>query len=136
MKIAAIIILLTALGSPSWAESSDPLVGSWSMWNPRNVINTGPTDTEIIISGSPDSYTVSYTSGGINIVNKSSTPQIYKSVSTTYWRIPLTKTGDIYSFAVPEIDTVIQFRFVNDSLELVSDNDNSTQKRFVRKNSN
>ena len=151
MKIAAIFILVTTLASSSWAESSDPLVGTWIMMNPRTVIGTGPTDTEINITGRSNSYFVTYSFGGIS-VQRFGDRQIFKSVTTSYWRIPLKKTGDIYSFVspedhnpvqmklmedntnvLPEGDKIIQFRLKNDILELVSYDEKSTHGMFSGK---
>jgi len=106
------------------------------MWNPRTVIQTGETDTVLVISGNPDAYQVSYTFGTVKTVKKSNGPLVYKTVTTTYSRIPLNKTGDIYSFVLPEDDKKIRFRLKDGVLEIVLDTDNATHRPFTRRKDN
>ncbi len=136
MRIGTIVALVAMLAIPCLAESSDPLVGTWTMWNPRTVIQTGETDTVLVISGHPDAYQVSYTFGTVKTVKKSDGPLIYKTVTTTYSRIPLKKTGDIYSFVLPEDDKEIRFKLSKGVLELVLTNDNATHRPFTKKKDN
>jgi hypothetical protein len=136
MRIATILTLAAMLTTQCLAESSEPLVGTWTMWNPRTVIQTGATDTVLVISGHPDAYRVSYTFGTVKTVKRSNGPLIYKTVTTTYRRIPLKKTGDIHSFVLPEDDKKIRFRLKDGVLELVLDNDNATHRPFTREKDN
>ena len=136
MRVTTIVAFAAMLATQCFAESSDPLVGTWTMWNPRTVIQTGETDTVLVISGNPDAYQVSYTFGTVKTVKKSNGPLIYKTVTTTYSRIPLKKTGDIYSFILPEDDKVIEFKLQDGVLQLVLDNDNATHRPFTKKKDN
>ena len=136
MRTATILAFAAMLATQCIAESSDPLVGTWTMWNPRTVIQTGETDTVLVIAGNPHAYQVSYTFGTVKTVKKSNGPLIYKTVTTTYSRIPLKKTGDIYSFVLPEDDEVIRFRLKDGVLELALDNDNATHRPFTKRKDN
>ena len=79
---------------------------------------------------------MSYSFGTVKTVKKSNGPLIYKTVTTTYSRIPLKKTGDIYSFVLPADDKVIRFRLKNGVLELVLENDNATHTPFTKMKGN
>ena len=136
MRIATILAFAAMLTTQCLADSSDPMVGTWTMWNPRTVIQTGETDTVLVISGHTDAYQVSYSFGTVKTVKKSNGPLIYKTVTTTYSRIPLNRTGDIYSFVLPEDDKVIRFRLKDGVLDLVLDNDNATHRPFTKRKDN
>jgi hypothetical protein len=65
------------------------------------VIRTGATDTVIKVTGQSDAYLVSYSFGEISVVKDDQGSQVYKTLTTTYSRIPMARIDGVWLFSVP-----------------------------------
>lgn len=95
------LVIVIAFASCCWANPDSSLVGTWVRWNPRTVIGTWATDTVIKVTGQSDAYQVSYSFGEISVVKDDLGNQVFKTVTTTYIRIPMAKLDGVWSFSVP-----------------------------------
>jgi hypothetical protein len=95
------LVIVIAFASNCLANADSSLVGTWILWNPRTVIGTGATNTVIKITRVSNAYHVGYSFGEISVVKDDQGNQVYKTVTTTYFPIPIAKIDGVWSFSVP-----------------------------------
>ena len=106
MKRCLHFIALSVLTAQPVLAKEDSLAGTWRQWNPRTVIGTGETDTELNIQGEKGHHWLEYTFGRINRIRKGER-LILKKTTTTYQSLKLVKTDTGYSFTLPEDERTV-----------------------------